>query len=148
MKWLLPLLLTVVLSPVFSQQKLGVYNPDYKQISETLTGKSRALIDQDTVFLKKLIGEDFSYINSRGKLLNKAAYISNISQGKLKFISQRAEITSIVKIDKVYYLTATLKDEFIYEGKTVVAAYNTVNIFIKKRKQFYWVYGQSTEIVK
>ncbi len=148
MKWLVVLVLGVGLSPLFGQEKLGASDGDYKEISQTLTRKSMALIDQDTVFLAAQIDEGFSYINSKGKLLNKTTYINTISKGKLKFISQRAEITSIVKIKQVYYLTANLKDEFIYEGKTVVAAYNTVNIFVKRRGKFYWIFGQSTEVVK
>lgn len=146
MKYLLPLLCLLLLPPALAQRKLTTADADYKAISETITSKSIALINQDTVFLSRLTGDDFKYINSLGKTLDKKAYIAGIASGKIRFVSQRAQVSSITKTGRTYCVTAQLQDEFIYEGRRVVQSSNTVNIFVKKRRKITWIFGQSTEI--
>ncbi len=88
-----------------------------EQINKVLSAKAEALIARSSVHLSEIIDDDFIYINSQGKKLNKAQYIEQCTVGALKFKSQRFENIEIQDFDSFAVATMILHDEFEYSDQ-------------------------------
>jgi ketosteroid isomerase-like protein len=103
----------------------------------------------DTAALKTIEAEDWTLVDSDGKVVTKAQDIKEL--GDKTFVCKSASMSDAnVKMigDSAAYVTSTVKMAGSYKGKDFSDTYRSVDIFEKKGGKWQATYSQVTKMEK
>jgi ketosteroid isomerase-like protein len=103
----------------------------------------------DTAALKTIEADDWTLVDSDGKVVTKAQDIKEL--GDKTFVCKSASMSDAnVKMigDNTAYVTSTMKMAGTYKGKDFSETYRSIDIFEKKAGKWQATYSQITKIEK
>ena len=116
------------------------------QIRHVLDAKAAALVGRQAECLDALIHKEFLYVNSGGRIFDKAGYIEVITSGKIVFTQQRFADLMVKLIDDCAVATLSISDEFTIEGRRVSGRYRSLCVFSQTSGRWLWTAGQTMTV--
>jgi ketosteroid isomerase-like protein len=103
----------------------------------------------DTAFLKTVEADDWTLVDSDGKVVTKAQDIKEVGDKTLVCKSASMNDASVKMIgENAAYVTSTVKMAGSYKGKDFSDTYRSVDIFEKNGGKWQATYSQITKIEK
>jgi hypothetical protein len=105
-----------------------------------------ALVQKDTVVLKKLLHDDLGYGHSNGWVENKTEMIENLVTGKMQYTSIQSESPVWKQTGDMVTLRTKSKIEFIVNGKEGTLDLFVLQVWKKEGNEWKLVARQSTKL--
>lgn len=117
-----PILLAVFLgatlmSAARAQGASGGQEQVQKQILEIERRRDQAIQDRDMKTLDQIHADDFTFVNTRGKVLNKSEYLEEIRSGGIKFLSFKQDEYHFQLYTDTVVITGRSSGVIQYHGK-------------------------------
>lgn len=107
-----------------------------------------SLLSGDIDSLERLLHEEFRYVDSLGRELDRAAYLKSRRDGEITF--SRHELSSIVVRELVpgqsALVTCLVHDAATFRGQPFEARYRAVHVCVVDGGRWVFLFGQSTPI--
>ena len=114
------------------------------EIRLVLEAKAAALVARQASDLAALIHSEFTYVNARGRIFDKATYIETYCvSGKGVFIQQRFADLSVKVIDAAAIAIFAINDELRIDKRMVSGRYQSLCVFSKFSGRWLWAAGQT-----
>ena len=105
-----------------------------------------ALVQKDTVVLKKLLHDDLGYGHSNGWVENKTELIENLVSGKMQYTSIHSESPAWKQTGEMVTLRTKSIIEFIVNGKEGKLDLFVLQVWKKEGNEWKLVARQSTKL--
>jgi hypothetical protein len=117
------------------------------QIRAVLAAKADALVQRSAGDLAALIHADFVYVNSSGRMFDKAGYIANATgAGRIVFHEQKVSDLDVRPFDGFAVATMILHDSFSVDGRNVVGTFRSLCVFSQVDGRWQWIAGQTMTV--
>ncbi len=113
--------------------------------------RSQAVVKYDTSFLLQILDENFVYINTSGKTLNRESYLEGLVSFKNDssyWISQDLDRIGVKSMNNgdAAIITFRVHDKFMYEGILYTNYCSSTFVYERKGKEWKCLLGQTTKI--
>ena len=113
-------------------------------VTAFLTAKADALARRDAAFFERVLHPDFVYVNTRGKRLSKAEYLSQFTNsGPVKIVWQVIRDLETIRFGPIAVATMTVDDRFDDAGKQSDFTFRSLCVFRIDGAACRWVAGQT-----
>lgn len=117
-----------------------------ESIEGTAQKLEKALVQKDTVALKKLLHDDLGYGHSNGWVENKTEVIENLVSGKMQYTSIQSESPVWKQTGDMVIVRTKSKIEFIVNGKEGKLDLFVLQVWKKEGNEWKLVARQSTKL--
>ena len=117
-----------------------------ESIEWTAQKLEKALVQKDTVALKKLLHDDLGYGHSNGWVENKTEVIENLVSGKMQYTSIQSESPVWKQTGDMVIVRTKSKIEFIVNGKEGKLDLFVLQVWKKEGNEWKLVARQSTKL--
>ena len=138
---------TLVAAPP-SASATAISSPQERAVHDAMAELKQAVIDSDTITLKRLWSDDYNFINTRGALVTRAQRLANFASGAtdISVIDNEREITMSVYGDMVVLQNlSTLHGQFA--GQPANTDLRGMFIWIHREGRWQLVSNELTAVV-
>lgn len=100
---------------------------------------------RDGEFLARFLADDFQYINSQAKVLDKKDYIEMVKSGRAVWLNQELKIERSVQRGELAFVTTVVTDQMRTGEQKFRARFRQLLILAQKGEEWIWLAGQSTQ---
>jgi hypothetical protein len=109
--------------------------------------RSEALVRKDADTMRRILADEFVYINSGGEVLTKTGYIEDyVISPDAQWTSQTMEDVHIQIYDTVGVLRCRVHDVAEFAGDPFVASFRSLFVYRRNGDEWQCVVGQTTAI--
>jgi ketosteroid isomerase-like protein len=107
-----------------------------------------AMQKRDMATLGRTLGDELVFIDTKGRLLNKAEYMQEVRSGDLKFLTVDNSDNEFYVYGNTVIMSGVAKSEIEYRGKINKIPRRFTSVFVKTNGQWLLVAHQATLIVE
>jgi len=145
-KLLIVAVLGFMLSPFLPAQTASISGDLQEQIKQLERDRQDAFVHNDIAALEQSTADDYTTINSSGKIADKAQMMSNLRAGRTKVLSVKLDDMKVRVYGNTAVLTGRYQDANVKDGVRKESHALFMRIFVKNNGQWQAVAYQQTSI--